>query len=79
MLAILMPEYYTLNTLDKTARLIVEMFGVSPEHAQRLAVSALNGIESHGLNPEDWETVKETVRVVVAGWINDGAFYSKDF
>jgi hypothetical protein len=45
------------------------MFGVSPEHAQRLAVSALNGIESHGLNPEDWETVKETVRVVVAGWI----------
>ncbi|WP_223437505.1 MULTISPECIES: hypothetical protein [unclassified Pseudomonas] len=72
-----MPKYYTLNSVDKTARLIVEMFGVSPEYAHLLAVGALDGIESHGGNPQDWETVKETVGVVVAGWINIGAYCSK--
>ncbi|WGK92851.1 hypothetical protein [Pseudomonas migulae] len=72
-----MPKYYTVNIVDKTARLIVERFGVSPEYAQRLAVGALDGIEWHGGNPENWETVKETVGVVVAGWINFGAFCSK--
>lgn len=68
-----MSKFYTPNTEEKTGTLIIESYGVSPEYAQRLAVNVLDGIESHGGNPEDWETVKEAVRVVVAAWINTGA------
>jgi hypothetical protein len=58
-------------TAKKTEALIVERFGVSAEYAQRLAMDVLNNIESHGGNPENWETVEESVCVVVAGWINN--------
>lgn len=58
---------------EKTGTLIMENYGVLAEYAQRLAVNVLDGIESHGGNPEDWETVKEAVRVVVAAWINADA------
>jgi hypothetical protein len=69
-----MTNFYTPHTADKTKALIIEKFEVSSEYAECLALAALNGIESHGGNPEDWETVKETVRLVVEAWINNGAF-----
>jgi alkanesulfonate monooxygenase SsuD/methylene tetrahydromethanopterin reductase-like flavin-dependent oxidoreductase (luciferase family) len=69
-----MPKFYSPHTSDKTKALIMGIFGVSPEYAQRLAANVLDGIESHGGNPEDWDTVNEAVRVVVAAWINDRVF-----
>ncbi|KPX44693.1 hypothetical protein QCD83_23035 [Pseudomonas savastanoi pv. phaseolicola] len=68
-----MSKFYTPDTEEKTVTLIIESYEVSPEYAQRLAVNVLDGIESHGGNPEDWEMVKEAVRLVVAAWINTGA------
>ena len=68
-----MSKFYTPYIEGKTGTLIIESYGVSAEYAQRLAVNVLDGIESHGGNPEDWETVKEAVRVVVSAWINADA------
>ncbi len=65
-----MAAYYTPEIEHKTTTLIQRHFHVSEERAQRLAVAALNGIESHGLDPNNWDTVVETVKVVVASWIN---------
>jgi hypothetical protein len=69
-----MPVNYSAETLSKATALIHEKFQVSPDYAQRLAVAALNGIDAHGLDPSDWSTIEETVRVVVASWVIDGAF-----
>lgn len=68
-----MSKFYTPYIERKTGTLITENYGVSAEYAQRLAVKVLDGIESHGGNPEDWETVKEAVSVVVSAWINADA------
>ncbi|WP_152998547.1 hypothetical protein [Pseudomonas syringae] len=67
-----MSKSYTLDTEEKTGTLIIESYGISPEYAQRLAVNILDEIESHGGNSEDWETVKEAVRVVAAAWTHNG-------
>ena len=69
-----MSVYYTAETLSKTAALIQEQFHVSPDYAQRLAVVALDGIDAHGGDPSNWKTIEETVRVVVASWVKNGAF-----
>jgi hypothetical protein len=57
----------------KTAELIQKRFHVSDEYARNLAVAALDGIASHGCDQNDWETIKETVKVVVASWIKNGS------
>ncbi len=67
-----MAEYYTPEIERKTTALIQRRFHVSEEYAQRLAIAALHGMESHGLNPNNWETVVEVVKVVVASWIKNG-------
>lgn len=69
-----MPAFYSTETETKTAALIQRRFHVSDGYAQRLAVAALDGIESHGCDPNDWGTIKETVKVVVSSWVKDGAF-----
>jgi len=56
----------------KTTLLIQQQFYVSEERAQQLAVAALEGIESHGGNPNNWDTIEKTVNVVVASWIKSG-------
>lgn len=68
-----MSKFFTPFIEGKTSTLIIENYEVSAEYAQRLAVNVLDGIGSHGGDPEDWETVKEAVRVVVAAWINADA------
>lgn len=67
-----MAECYTSEIEHKTTALIQQRFHVPEERAQRLAVAALNGIESHGLNLNNWDVVVETVNVVVASWIKSG-------
>ena len=66
------PHYYTTEIIDKTTRLIIERFNIMPEYAQRLALGALNGIESHGGDSTDWESIVNTVSVVVASWVKNG-------
>jgi hypothetical protein len=62
---------------EKASLLIAEKFEVASDYADRLAVAALNGIDSHGGNPVDWETIVKTVDVVVKSWIEQGAFKSE--
>lgn len=69
-----MSDFYSPQILQKTVALIKQQFHVPDKYAKRLATSALSGIESHGGDPNDFETVKETVRVVVTSWVKDGAF-----
>lgn len=52
--------------------LIQRHFHVPEERAQWLALATLTGVESHGGNPNDWDTVAEIVKVVVASWIKSG-------
>jgi len=66
------PPYYTSDMVGKTTQLIIERFNVMPDYAQRLALGALKGIESHGGDSTDWETVVNTVMFVVASWIENG-------
>lgn len=69
-----MTTFYTPQIEEKTAARIQERFHVPPEYARRLAVAALGGIESHGCDSTDWQTIEETLRVVVASWIEHGTF-----
>ena len=59
---------------ENSIALIQKRFGVSHDYAKRLAIAALDGIESHGGDPQDWNTVLETVNVVVSSWVEHGAF-----
>ena len=68
-----MNERYSLETLRKAATLIHERFDISTTRAEQFAAAALNGIDSHGLDPDDWDTVLATVDVVVRAWIADGS------
>ena len=61
----------------RTAALIEERFHVATDYSNRLAIAALDGIESHGLDANDWDTVVETVNFVVASWISAGTFSGK--
>ena len=61
----------------RTAALIGERFRVADDYARRLAIAALKGIDSHGFDANDWDTVVETVNVVVASWVSAGAFGEK--
>jgi hypothetical protein len=57
------------DLVERTAVLIVSKFDVTPERARRLAERAMDGIDSHGLDPHDWDTIQETVDVVVRSWV----------
>ena len=63
---------------EKTSLLIAETFHIPLDYANRLATAALNGIDSHGGDPGDWETIVETVNVVVKSWIEHGDLKTAD-
>lgn len=71
MTIVIMDEHIK-SIIKKTAALILQRADVSESRAERLAVEVINGIVSHGLNPENWDTVVETVNVLVAYWIENG-------
>ncbi|WP_146174370.1 hypothetical protein [Paraburkholderia caribensis] len=54
-------ERYSQETLRRTAMLIQERFHMSTAGATQLAAKALKGIDAHGLDPDDWDTVVTTV------------------
>lgn len=68
-----MTQRYSSETLRRTAKLIQERFNTSAARSEQLAVEALNGIDAHGLDPDEWNTVAATVDVVVRTWISGGA------
>lgn len=68
-----MPAFYSTLTVTKTAALIQRRLNTSNDYAQKLAIAALDGIESHGGNPNDWKTINETVKVVVSSWVKNSA------
>jgi hypothetical protein len=57
---------------ENTALLIAEKFNVAQDYADRLAIAALNGIDSKGGDPTDWETIEAVVNVVVKSWVEHG-------
>lgn len=65
-----MSERYSAETLKRTVALIQGRFRTSAALSERLAAAALNGIDAHGLDPDDWATVVATVDVVVRVWIS---------
>lgn len=69
-----MSAFYSEEMIARTAALIEDRFRVAVDYSRRLAIAALDGIESHGLDANDWDTVVETVNVVVASWIGAGTF-----
>ena len=68
-----MTQRYSSETLQRTAKLIQERFNMAPARSEQLAAQALNGIDAHGLDPDDWNTVAATVDVVVRTWISGDA------
>jgi len=65
-----MNERYNQGMLQRTATLIQQRFHTPTERSRELAAQALDGIDAHGLDPDDWETVVTTVNVVVRAWIS---------
>ncbi|MCE9544065.1 MAG: hypothetical protein K8T25_00855 [Planctomycetia bacterium] len=57
--------------VERTANLIVSKFDVPPERAGRMAERAMDGIDAHGLDPHDWETIQEVIEVVVRSWVEN--------
>jgi hypothetical protein len=63
---------YPEELVTKTADLILSKFSVSPDRARRLAVAAMNGMDSHGSDPHDWGTIEQVVEIVVRSWVDKG-------
>ena len=66
------PAHYPEDLIAKTAALISRQFSVSADRARRLAVKAMDGIDSHGGDPHDWKSIEQAVDVVVRSWIAEG-------
>lgn len=60
-----------LDIEKKTVTLIQQHFLLSEGQAQQLAIAVLMGLESHGLDSNNWETIVETVNIVVSSWIKN--------
>jgi hypothetical protein len=56
----------------KASLLVAEKFHIPTDYADRLATAALNGIDSKGGDPEDWDTIVKVIDVVVKSWIENG-------
>jgi len=72
-----MPPRFSTETLQQTTDFIKRRFGIRDEYALRLASLALNGIESHGSNPNDMDAILRTIESVVASWVNTGTIESR--
>lgn len=72
-LEVIVSAFYSPEVQARTVALIKKRFHVSDDYALRLAVAALDGIESHGGDPNDLATINETIKVAVASWVKNGA------
>ncbi|MBV6322657.1 hypothetical protein [Duganella violaceipulchra] len=68
-----MSQFYTDETLVKTESLVSKSFHTEAGYTHRLAEAVLDGIAAHGLDANDWDTIVETVKVVVKSWVANGA------
>lgn len=66
------PAEHPEKIVTKTAELISITFSVSPDRARRLAVAAMDGMDSHGGDPHDWRSIEQVVDVVVRSWVTQG-------
>lgn len=57
--------------IQKTKDAIKLQFGLSSEESLELAIKALHGLDSHGVDCSDWLTVKRVIDVVVKSWIEN--------
>ena len=57
--------------VERTTVLIIKKYSVAPDRARRMAVQAMDGIDSHGGDPHDWITIQEVVDVVVGSWVSN--------
>ncbi len=62
---------YSDELLKKTKILIQEKYLVNEENSIRYAELALDGLFSHGGNPNDYSSVVKAVDVVVQSWIDE--------
>ncbi|GJJ00152.1 hypothetical protein RugamoR64_06900 [Duganella rhizosphaerae] len=73
-----MSKFYTNETLGKAESLIRKSFHTESGYTRRLAEAALDGIAAHGLDANDWDTIVETVKVVVKSWVANGALKNEN-
>ena len=66
------PAQHPEELVTKTAELVVRKFSVAPDRARRLAIAAMDDIDSHGGAPHDWRSIEQVVDVVVRSWIAEG-------
>ena len=62
-------DYHGKDNVERATQEVIAQFGLAYEEAKPMAIKALDGLESHGFGAEDFEAVKETIRVVVASWL----------
>ena len=55
--------------IEFATNLIIESYSLDKAEAHSLALKALRGIDSHGLDTSSREAIKEVVSVVVASWL----------
>ena len=69
-------NYTDLNSitdiLPKISEYIAKRFHVHQDRADQLALNAETVMEAHGISLHHWETVTNTIEIVVKGWIRDG-------
>ena len=64
-------DRYGKANIEKATDEVITQYNLKHDEARRLAIKALNGLDSHGCDFNNFDTVKETIRIVVASWLDD--------
>jgi hypothetical protein len=62
-------DRYGKENIEMATSEIIMQFDLDYEKSRELAIQALKGLDSHGCDWNDFDTVKETISIVVSSWI----------
>ena len=64
-------DRYGKVNIEKATDEVISQYSLRYDEARRLAIKALNGLDSHGSDFNNFDTVKETIRIAVASWLDE--------
>ncbi|MBD5771749.1 hypothetical protein [Marinomonas colpomeniae] len=64
-------DRYGKEHIERATNEIMGQFDLDYKKSKELAIQTLNGLDSHGCDYNNFETVKETITVVVSIWLEN--------
>ncbi len=62
-------EYFGKEHIEYATQEIIKQYGLEYYDARSCAISALEGLDSHGGSAKDHQVVKKVIETVVSSWI----------